>query len=356
METEVLQERKRERDERHQQEVDEEEMQERTRDPDELMDAFELLHAVEVLGPPYFDSVTGEVLDAATTEKAMEDEIENMRKMQVKEDITNEAAVKLGGRMVSTRWVLRSRAVNPPKVKARIVAREINDGSYQDAYAASPTTTGQRLLLFFASLMGWMVTLPDVSAAFLQAMLEVGEEVCVIPPLSARAAPGKPGEVWRLKRALYGLRQSPRLFQQHLEKVLESIGFRRLVADAQLWVSMKDGKMQALLSVHADDMLLATAPGDMEECLKKIESVLVIKRGEELTSGQFVKYLGREWCKTDHGYKVRAPVHYYTRMLSEYGLLGCRSVATPFDDGGKCEDPLPLERARLFRTVVGQLM
>eukprot|EP00972_Heterocapsa_arctica_P100629 14837316-Heterocapsa_arctica.AAC.1 len=72
--------------------------------------------------------------------------------------------------------------------------------------------------------------LGDVSTAFLHAPLPAGAKVYVIPPACDR----QPGKVWRMK-ALYGLRQSPRLFQEHLAGILASEGYVRLRADPQLY-------------------------------------------------------------------------------------------------------------------------
>eukprot|EP00972_Heterocapsa_arctica_P107328 15809783-Heterocapsa_arctica.AAC.1 len=56
----------------------------------------------------------------------------------------------------------------------------------------------------------------DVSTAFLHAPLTPEDKIYVIPPLVDR----KPGLIWRMRKALYGLRQSPRHFQAYLAKVL----------------------------------------------------------------------------------------------------------------------------------------
>jgi hypothetical protein len=59
----------------------------------------------------------------------------------------------------------------------------------------------------------------DCTAAFVQAPIE--EDLYVDPP---RGFP-EPGKVLKLKKSLYGLKQSPNNFFQHLNGNLESIGF-----------------------------------------------------------------------------------------------------------------------------------
>eukprot|EP00972_Heterocapsa_arctica_P018123 2677498-Heterocapsa_arctica.AAC.1 len=70
--------------------------------------------------------------------------------------------------------------------------------------------------------MNWVVCIGDVSTAFLHAPLGA-ERVYVRPPPNLR----EPGVLWRLQKALYGLRAAPRLFQEYMEKVLLTHGFKR---------------------------------------------------------------------------------------------------------------------------------
>ena len=109
----------------------------------------------------------------------------------------------------------------------------------------------QRLLMFLCTLWQWVIRFGDVSTAFLRAALE--EPVLPMPPESLR----RPGFLWRLHRALYGLREAPRLFQQHFAQVLRDCGFVRSLADPQFyWHETAEQVVDCVLSVHADDILI----------------------------------------------------------------------------------------------------
>ena len=67
----------------------------------------------------------------------------------------------------------------------------------------------------------------DVSTAFLHALMI--EEVFVWPPKEFYPE-GKC--LWRLKKAMYGLRQAPKLWQEHFAEVMTTkLGFRRCKSD-----------------------------------------------------------------------------------------------------------------------------
>jgi len=63
------------------------------------------------------------------------------------------------------------------------------------------------------------------------------------------------GKVGRLKKALYGLRDSPRLWQRFLLKFLvEDIGARALVSDRNV-IKWSWCGMTLLMVIHVDDVL-----------------------------------------------------------------------------------------------------
>eukprot|EP00972_Heterocapsa_arctica_P030648 4510470-Heterocapsa_arctica.AAC.1 len=95
-----------------------------------------------------------------------------------------------------------------------------------DVYAATASSVSARTLLALATArrrQGQNVTLMigDVSTAFLHAPLPPERKFYLIPPATEHVG----GELWHLRKALYGLRESPRWFQEHLARVAEAHGW-----------------------------------------------------------------------------------------------------------------------------------
>ena len=67
--------------------------------------------------------------------------MESFEKLKVLREATFAEAE--GHKLIGLRWVLRQRK---DSVKARLVAQEVNVGSWADAFAATPTLVGQRIL------------------------------------------------------------------------------------------------------------------------------------------------------------------------------------------------------------------
>ena len=84
--------------------------------------------------------------------------------------------------------------------------------------------------------------------------------------------------VWKLKKAINGLKESPRAWQEHLWKVLEQQGLRRLKSDANVYVH---DELDIYLLVYVDDLLFF---GDQQK---------VDKLAQDLQKEVLLKIIGR---------------------------------------------------------------
>ena len=325
----------------------------------------ELLCNVVKKGPPWYATTTGELLDEADVEKGMDRERKDFQQFQVYEEVTTtdfarDQAAGKKPELVEAGWVL----VKKPSgaVRCRCVCTQVNYGSPMDTFAATPTVVALRLLLALALQRNLEVHLGDVHVAFLHADLEPDDLVYVKPPATETSSSGIPKTdlLWRLKKALYGLRKAPKYFQRHLAVKLGQAEWKRLRTEPQLWYHQKTG---SLLLAHADDLLLA-APHDQVQTLKKrIQQDFDIKWGAQLGE-HWEAYLGFEWRRGKDAdgrpfVEERLRPEYVDKALQEYGLEKCRSVSTPgptaADQNGS-EKPLNAEAHRKFRRAVGMLM
>lgn len=309
-------------------------------------------------GPPYFDAVTGEQLPEDLVEKGMQAERESLEKFPVYVDAPEEEVSEVGGQLIKSRWVFTRKSAD--RVKGRIVAQQLNLGEWADTFAATPTSLGQRLLLKIASEKGLVVKFGDISCAFPYAHLPPEEKIYLLPPESER----RPGKVWKLLRALYGLRRSPQYFQDHFAGELEKLGFRRLLSDPQLFYNKN---LEIYLMAHVDDMMIAGSHKNVEKVVKELNGIFKIKWQEELNSKTWVKFLGREWKREeetqdgkDIGFYVRIPPKYFHKVLKDFAMEKCKTVATPFVAGARHREDEELAvdetKHRQYRRAVGQLL
>ena len=104
----------------------------------------------------------------------------------------------------------------------------------------------------------------DVKNAFLNGILK--EEVFME---QAQGFKDKinPNYVCKLKRGLYGLKQSPRIWFERLGNYLKSMNFKQSCGDASVF--MNDGKYSKIIIVlYVDDLIIT---GDNDELIQKIK-------------------------------------------------------------------------------------
>ena len=93
----------------------------------------------------------------------------------------------------------------------------------------------------------------------------------------------------------------------------------------------QDGLMAALLSHHADDILLTAEPDQTESIWKRLQALMEIKRSPPFQPGVWQQYLGRMWTplKNGKGWRLKMKDGYYHQLLQQFGLLNARPVKSP---------------------------
>lgn len=111
------------------------------------------------------------------------------------------------------------------------------------------------------------------------------------PPVGMNVPEGK---VLKLHKCLYGLKQSPRYFNQHLVNTLLNIGFNNLINEPCLFHKVIDGK-QVLASIYVDDILIACSDVDIIKSIK----LLLSETYKMKDMGEMDWYLGMR-CKRNN--------------------------------------------------------
>nr|GEZ61033.1 ribonuclease H-like domain, reverse transcriptase, RNA-dependent DNA polymerase [Tanacetum cinerariifolium] len=113
-----------------------------------------------------------------------------------------------------------------------------------------------RLLLAIAANNKWEVHHLDVKSAFLHGDLK--EEVYVTQPEGFIKKEDN-GKVYKLEKALYGLRQTPRAWNIKLDNTLKSLNFEKCALEQTIYTrSTKDSLL--LIGVYVDDLIITGTP------------------------------------------------------------------------------------------------
>ena len=164
---------------------------------------------------------------------------------------------------IGTKWIFKTKvnaAGEVVRYKARLVVQGFTQQEgvdYFDTYAPVATITSVRTLLAAAAFYDWELEQLDVDTAFLNA--PVDEEIYAAIPLGYQQQPSPSGRplVYKLRRSLYGLKQSPRNWNSLLNTWLEEAGFTRSTVDTCLYTYSGNSGFLIVL-VYVDDILISS--------------------------------------------------------------------------------------------------
>jgi len=165
-----------------------------------------------------------------------------------------------GKKAVSCKWVFTVKQNPEGKVeryKARLVAKGYSQTygiDYDETFAPVAKMSTVRTLISCAANFDWPLHQLDVKNAFLHGDLQ--EEVYMeIPPGFSK--PEAVGKVCRLKKSLYGLKQSPRAWFDRFRRALCGMGYKQCNGDHTVFYQ-HFGRPIVVLAVYVDDIIITS--------------------------------------------------------------------------------------------------
>jgi hypothetical protein len=203
--------------------------------------------------------------------------------------------------------------------------------------------TGQhatlRVLIVHAASHGYMIRHIDISTAFLHGELSERELVYVEQPPMINDGTD---QVWRLKKSLYGLKQSGRKWYEKLVELLNRLGFNRAGYDPALFVRHLSNQIQYIF-VWVDDLIIVAQE---KLCDAIVKQVLDEFKGRDLGEASWM--LGMSIKRDMRNKSVElSQERMIENVLQRYGQENARLSWIPLDTtDGPTMDPHEKARAR----------
>ncbi|CAE8585279.1 unnamed protein product, partial [Polarella glacialis] len=293
----------------------------------------------------YGDEGLIEGLPADKVMKGIEKELRGLADKGVRLTIQPED-IPDGARQISMRFVNKMRGDD---VKSRIVVRDIKRSPPEggELFASTPSLASFRLHFTLSSLElnlmlqesgsseEFVEVLGDIGQAFVHANID--QDIYVWPPEAVRGVEVtidgekvtlSPEEPWKLRKALYGYRKSPMLWQEHLAQIVtERVKLHRSAIDTSTYF---DADRKVLLFVHVDDLALGGPAREVNRVLKLMEETLTVKKVVRLEKpGDAGELLGRRIVRTKKGFQVTHGKAVGDSMLEEFHLQQAHTVTVP---------------------------
>ena len=219
----------------------------------------------------FFDMVKLPTSEKDKWYAAIDEEYSSLKRLNTFEVIET-ASVPPGAQILDTTYVFTIKT-DPARHKARLCDQETAEQTLAEIFSTVARSENFKLLLTLVASLGWTYYICDVKNAFVNAKLT--------KPAYIKIPFGVPGDrrthVWKLNKALYGLRRSPAEWNRELTKTLLSMGFRKTVSDWNFFV--KDiGKDKILLAFHVDDGLITcNNQAVLDEVMKDLSAKYELK-------------------------------------------------------------------------------
>ncbi|KAL0641299.1 hypothetical protein Bca4012_102867 [Brassica carinata] len=247
--------------------------------------------------------------EEAMKHKVWRDSVGDERDAMIRNDTWYESELPKGKKAVSSRWIFTIKYLANGEIdrrKTRLVARGFTQTygeDYIDTFAPVAKLHTIRIVLSIATNLEWDLWQMDVKNAFLQ------------------------GNVLRLKKAIYGLKQSPRAWYRKLSTTLNGRGFRKSELDHTLF-TLTGPSGSIVILVYVDDLIITGSDKAGIQATKEfLKSVFDIK-----DLGEMKYFLGIEICRSKEGLFM-SQRKYTMDMLKETDVLGGKIAKTPLEEG-----------------------
>jgi hypothetical protein len=238
----------------------------------------------------------------------------------------------VGKKVVSCKWVYALKQDLDGKIKrykARLVARGYSQTygiDYDETFTPVTKMSTVRTLISCAANFDWPLYQLDVKNAFLHGDLQ--EEVYLeIPP--GFTTDQTKGKVLKLKKSLYGLKQSLRAWFDRFRHAMCSMWYKQCNIDHTIFYH-HSRNLVTILAVYVDDMIITC--NDAVEIARLNKNIS--KEFEVKDLGQLRYFLGIEIARSPEGI-VLSQQKYVLDLLNETCMIGCRPAPTPIEQNHK---------------------
>ena len=250
-------------------------------------------------------------------------------------------------RLIQNKWIFKVKLQSDGTIE-RYKARSVLKGftqkkgiDFHEVYAPVIRFEALRVILNVTLREDLVAYQADVASAFLNADLDI--------PLYMPEPDGfdsKTGKVLLLKKSIYGLKQSPKLFYEKMKSVLEELDLSESMADPCVFIGNPADKL--IISLYVDDLIVV---GKTEEVV--VSFLERLKQRLQIKYPKLEYFLGLQIKRTATSLFIHQE-RYANELLEKFGMSERKPVATPLCRDIYSEDTS--EEAQVpFREAVGSL-
>ncbi|UYV81386.1 hypothetical protein LAZ67_20001014 [Cordylochernes scorpioides] len=287
-----------------------------------------------------------EGLEPKTYKEAMNEEMNSLTENDVYECTT----LPPGQKPIDCKWVLKTKLNSKGEItryKARLVAKGFAQKKgidYEETFSPVARHDTIRTLLAIAANEDLKLVQFDIKTAFLYGDLQ--DQIYIKQPEGFNNGTDL---VWKLKKSLYGLKQSPRCWNQKIVNFMKERCLKESTADPCLFFRKTNDHL-LIIAIYVDDGIIA---GTNEQEIKEFLDELMFSF--KITSEPLNYFLGIEIERQPDGSIFINQKAYIKRILEKFNMSQANKVGTPTDNSTVPGEAEILENVP-FREAIGSLM
>ncbi|GFY80783.1 hypothetical protein Acr_01g0005920 [Actinidia rufa] len=211
------------------------------------------------------------------------------------------------------------------RYKAHLVAKgftQISGKDFGATFAPVAKLNIIRLLVSLAASNSWPLHQLDVKNAFLNG--DLSETIYMDPPPGFRAQGEYSGNICRLRKSIYGLKQSPRTWFHRFSEVVLSMDFQQCHSDHTCFIRRQSQGRCIIISVYIDDIIIT---GDDASGIVQVKcgprKLLTLRIWVLFATYLVLRLLGLAMVSLSPSKSISLD------LLQDTGMLGCRPASTP---------------------------
>ena len=317
-------------------------------EPEQITFAYALTAASALTEPQTFEEAQASP-DAAKWRKAMDEEYDSL----IENKTWSLVRLPSNRNAINVRWLFKIKQKGDGTIeryKARLVAKGFNQTygvDYDETYAPVFKFTSLRTILTIGATLDMEIHQMDVKTAFLNG--EIDTDIYINQP------PGYEKDtisVCKLNKGIYGLKQSPRLWNKRINTFLINVGFERCLTDPCVYHNPTD---QTILAIYVDDIIIVAHSKPLERIKQELSNEFKMS---DLGPISFILGISVNRDRQNRRLYLHQP-RYIKTLLERFQMVDSKPMPTPADPSTRLVKPSTEENESIdvpYRQAIGALM
>ena len=261
--------------------------------------------------------------------------------------------------IVKSKWVFKTKKDSDGNIscyRARLVAKGYSQHfgiDYNETFAPVVRYSSLRLLFAIGVRLDLEIDHLDVCTAFLNGQLK--EKIYMELPEGMHIEDKEKNKVYLLKKAIYGLKQAARSWNQKATNILKNLGYNQCTSEPCIFFKHNNTQVVYVALFVDDFFLFYNDKSEVENLKKTFQKHFKIK-----DLGSVKNCIGMEVERDRNKKTIKlTQKQYLNNVLQKYGMINSKPVSSPIEFNTKLEHNATNKECKAdipYQSAIGSLL